>query len=109
MDDLPRGRDRPGGLRPHAGGPADLSHAGRALNLDTWRGQQVTLARLEPGRELADALLLAEPAESRSIADAPISREEIRRLDAELPAVVDAWVPAHAPSRLAAAWLTMAR
>jgi hypothetical protein len=78
-----------------------LSHAGRALNLDTWRGQQVTLARLEPGRELADALFLAEPAEPRTIADAPISREEIRRLDADLPAVVDAWVPGHAPSRLA--------
>src|SRR5450756_476321 len=26
-----------------------LSHDGHALNLDTWRGQQVTLARLEPG------------------------------------------------------------
>ncbi len=26
------------------------------------------------------------------IADAPVSAEEIRRFDAELPAVVDAWV-----------------
>ena len=76
-----------------------LSHGGRALNLDTWRGQQVTLARLEPGRELAEAFFLAEPAAPRAIADAPISAEEIRRLDADLPAIVDAWVPSHAPSR----------
>jgi hypothetical protein len=80
------------------GGPT-LSHAGRALNIDTWRGQRVTLARLEPGRELGDALFLAEPAAPRAIADAPISAAEIRRLDAELPPVVDAWVPTHAPSR----------
>ena len=69
-----------------------LSHAGRALNLDTWRGHMVTLAHLEPGRELRDAVFLAEPAQPRAIADAPITAEEIRRLDADLPAVVDAWV-----------------
>ncbi len=69
-----------------------LSHAGHALNLDTWRGQQVTLARLEPGRELRDAAFIAEPAEPCAIADAPVSAEEIRRFDAHLPAVVDAWV-----------------
>jgi diadenosine tetraphosphatase ApaH/serine/threonine PP2A family protein phosphatase len=69
-----------------------LCHAGRALNLDTWRGHQVTLARLEPGRELRDAVFLTEPAEPRAIADAPISAAEIRRFDASLPAVVDAWV-----------------
>ena len=69
-----------------------LFHAGHALNLDTWRGRQVTLARLDPGRELRDAVFLSEPAEPRAIADAPVSAEEIRRFDAELPAVVDAWV-----------------
>jgi serine/threonine protein phosphatase 1 len=69
-----------------------LSHAGRALNIDTWRGQRVTLARLGSGSDLADAAFLAEPAEPRVIADAPITAEEIRRLDADLPAVVDAWV-----------------
>jgi serine/threonine protein phosphatase 1 len=69
-----------------------LFHAGHALNLDTWRGKQVTLARLDPGRELRDAVFLSEPAEPRAIADAPVSAEEIRRFDAELPAVVDAWV-----------------
>ncbi len=68
------------------------SHDGLALNLDTWRGQQVTLARLEPERELRDATFLAEPAEPRAIADAPVSAEEIRRFDASLPALVDAWV-----------------
>jgi diadenosine tetraphosphatase ApaH/serine/threonine PP2A family protein phosphatase len=75
-----------------------LCHGGRALNLDTWRGGRVTLARLEPGRDLGEAVFLAEPAAPRAIADAPISAEEIRRLDADLPAVVDAWVPSHAPS-----------
>jgi serine/threonine protein phosphatase 1 len=69
-----------------------LCHGGRALNLDTWRGQQVTLARLEPGRELADEAFFTEPAEPRAIADAPITAEAIREFDAELPAVVDAWV-----------------
>lgn len=75
-----------------------LSHGGRALNLDTWRGQQVTLARLEPGRELRDAAFLAEPAEPRAIADDPVSAQEIRRFDADLPAVVDAWVASRRPS-----------
>lgn len=69
-----------------------LCHAGRALNLDTWRSQQVTLARLEPGRELGDAVFLTEKAEPRRSADAPVSAAEIRHLDARLPAVVDAWV-----------------
>lgn len=76
-----------------------LSHAGHALNLDTWRGQQVTLARLEPGRELRDAAFIAEPAEPRAIADAPVSAEEIRRFDADLPAVVDAWLAAQRPGQ----------
>jgi diadenosine tetraphosphatase ApaH/serine/threonine PP2A family protein phosphatase len=83
-------------------GQPTLSHSGRALNLDTWRGGRVTLAQLEPGRELGDALFLAEPAEPRAVADAPISAEDIRRLDASLPGVVDTWVPAHAPFRPAA-------
>ena len=75
-----------------------LCHAGRGGHLDTWRGQQVTLARLEPGRELGEAHFLEEEAAPRAIADAPISAAEIRRLDADLPAVVDAWVPTHAPA-----------
>ena len=74
-----------------------LSHGGRALNLDTWKGQQVTLARLDPGAALADARFIAEPVDPRLAADTPISAEEIRALDAGLPAVVDAWVPGHAP------------
>jgi hypothetical protein len=64
------------------------------------RGRQVTLARLDPGRELRDADFLSEPAEPRAIADAPISAEEIRTLDTDLPAVVDAWV-AGSRSRIA--------
>jgi diadenosine tetraphosphatase ApaH/serine/threonine PP2A family protein phosphatase len=69
-----------------------FSHDGRAVNLDTWRGQQVTLARLEPGRELADAMFLTEPAQPRAIADAPVSAEEVRAFDAALPGIVDAWI-----------------
>jgi hypothetical protein len=75
-----------------------LSHDGHALNLDTWRGQQVTLARLEPGRDLRNAAFRAEPVEPRAIADDPVSGEEIRRFDADLPALVDAWVAVHRPS-----------
>jgi hypothetical protein len=69
-----------------------LTHGGRALNLDTWRGQQVTLARLEPGAELADAAFLAELAQPRAIADAPVTPEDVRAFDATLPAIVDAWI-----------------
>ena len=75
------------------------SHAGRALNLDTWRGARVTLARLGRGRELRDAFFLAEPAEPRALADAPVTAEEIRRFDADLPSVVDAWVARERRSR----------
>jgi serine/threonine protein phosphatase 1 len=69
-----------------------LTHAGRALNLDTWRARQLTFARIGRGRDLADTAFLAEPAEPRAIADAPITRERIRRFDEELPSIVDAWV-----------------
>ncbi len=69
-----------------------LVHDGRALNLDTWRGREVTLARLDPEGELHDSVFLAEPTAPRAIADAPISEEEIRHLDAALPARVDRWV-----------------
>ena len=75
------------------------SHGGRALNLDTWKGQRVTLARLDPGAPLTDAFILSEPVDPRPIADAPITADEIRALDAALPGVVDAWTPDHAPAR----------
>ena len=73
------------------------SHDGRALNIDTWRGQQVTLARLGDGRELGEAVFLAEPAEPRAVTDAPITADEIRRFDADLPAIVDAFVAGTRP------------
>ena len=69
-----------------------LGHGGRTINIDTWRGGRVTLARLEPGRALGEAEFLTQPAEPRAIADAPVTPEEIRRFDATLPAIVDAWV-----------------
>ena len=69
-----------------------LSHDGRALNLDTWRGQVVTLARLDPGRRAAARpRFIDEPVEARLLPDAPITPEEIRHLDAVLPGRVDAW------------------
>jgi serine/threonine protein phosphatase 1 len=75
-----------------------LHHQGAALNIDTWRGSTVTLARLDPGGDLRDATFLAEPAEPRAITDAPVTPERIRRFDAELPAIVDAWVARVRPS-----------
>jgi len=68
-----------------------FSHDGRALNLDTWKGEQVTLARLEPGGDLRDARFLMVPAEPRAVADAPVSPERVREIDAALPPVVRAW------------------
>lgn len=67
-------------------------HDGRALNLDTWRGQVVSLARLAPDGDLGASTFLAAPAGPRSIADAPVTTDDIRRFDSGLPAVVDAWI-----------------
>jgi serine/threonine protein phosphatase 1 len=67
-----------------------LFHGVRALNLDTWRGQTVSLAHLA-GERLDDAVLYAEPVEPRAIADAPVTPEQIAAFDAALPDVVDAW------------------
>ena len=51
----------------------------------------VTLARLDDGGDLREAACIEEPVEPRLIADAPITPEEIRHLDAVLPGRVDAW------------------
>jgi serine/threonine protein phosphatase 1 len=67
-------------------------HDGRALNLDTWRGGIVSLARLAPDGGLGASRLLAAPAEPRSIADAPVTIDDIRGFDSALPAIVDAWI-----------------
>ena len=40
----------------------------------------------------AQSTFLAAPAEPRSIADAPVTRDDIRRFDSGLPAIVDAWI-----------------
>lgn len=69
-----------------------LVHEGRAINLDTWRGRRVTLARLGADGGLPPVTLLSEPAAPRAVADAPVSRDEVRRLDAYLPGVVDRWI-----------------
>ena len=67
-------------------------HAGHALNLDTWRGQRVSLGGLAPDGDLGASTFLAAPAEPRSIADAPVTTDDIRRFDTGLPAIVDAWI-----------------
>ena len=67
-------------------------HDGRALNLDTWKGSLVSLARLAPDGHLARSTFLAQPAQPRSIPDAPVTTEDIRRFDSGLPAIVDAWI-----------------
>ena len=69
-----------------------LLHDGRALNLDTWRGGQVTLARLAPDGDLHATHILAEPAEPRATSDTPVSADDVRRFDTGLPAIVDAWL-----------------
>lgn len=71
---------------------ATTYHDGRALNLDTWRGGIVSLARLAPDGDLGRSTFLAELAVPRSIADAPVTRNEVRRFDDGLPAIVDAWI-----------------
>src|SRR4051794_6167904 len=53
-------------------------HGGRALNLDTWRGQLVSLARLAADGDLGASAFLAQPAQPREIPDAPISIDDIR-------------------------------
>ncbi len=67
-----------------------LFHGVRALNLDTWRGQTVSLARLA-GDRLDDAVLFSEPVQPRAVADAPVTPEEVLAIDAALPSVVDDW------------------
>lgn len=69
---------------------ATLFHGNRALNLDTWRGQTISLARLS-GERLDDAVIDTEPVQPRAVADAPVTPEEIAALDAGLPGVVDVW------------------
>jgi serine/threonine protein phosphatase 1 len=75
-----------------------LSHGGRALNVDTWRGEIVTLARLEPGRDLADATFLQQPAAPRAVDDLAVGADEMRRHRQAIVAAVDAWVEANDPS-----------
>ena len=71
-------------------GPS-FSHEGRALNLDTWRSERVTLARLEPARDLRDATYLTEAAEPRMVPDTPVPAQDVSVTDAAMPAVVGAW------------------
>ena len=67
-------------------------HGGAALNLDTWRGRQVSLSRLAADGDLGMSTFLAAPAEPRSTADAPVTTDDIRRFDRGLPEIVDAWL-----------------
>ena len=67
-------------------------HGGSALNLDTWRGRLVSLARLAPDGDLGASSFLTAPAERRSSADALVTSDDIRRFDSGLPAIVDAWL-----------------
>ena len=71
-----------------------LYHEGRALNLDTWRGRRVHLARLEPGASLAEAGFVSAAAEPRAIADAPVTAAEVLEYDRTLPGVIDEWISA---------------
>jgi len=73
-------------------------HDGLGLNIDTWRGQQVTLVRLPDGPTLEGAEFFNEPSEPRRVKDGPVSAQDILELDAGLPPVVDAhWLRARGP------------
>jgi serine/threonine protein phosphatase 1 len=79
---------------------ATLFHGANALNIDTWRGELVTLAGLPDGGDLRDTRIFTEPAQPRAVRDAPVTPEEITRLDGGLPTVVDAyWEDAKGPRR----------
>jgi serine/threonine protein phosphatase 1 len=81
-----------------------LFHGNRAINLDTWRGQTVTLARLPESGDLRDAEIFSTPAEPRAVADADVTREQIALLDEAITSVVDEyWEAAKGPDREAGA------
>jgi serine/threonine protein phosphatase 1 len=78
-----------------------LFHGHRALNLDTWRGETVTLARLPESGDLRDAEILSAPTEPRAVADGSVTPEQIALLDVEITSVVDEyWAGAKGPSRI---------
>jgi serine/threonine protein phosphatase 1 len=77
-----------------------LVHDGRALNLDTGRSGRITLARLSEDADLRSTAHASEPAEPRTIRDAPLAPGAIRDVDAELPGVVDAWIATRPYRRL---------
>lgn len=70
-----------------------FGHDGRVLNLDTWRGGRVTIARLDHGATLEGVQLLSAPTEPRTgVSGASMSPDEIHAFDAALPAIADAWM-----------------
>ncbi|HEU0243329.1 MAG TPA: metallophosphoesterase [Candidatus Limnocylindrales bacterium] len=71
---------------------ASAAHGGHALNVDTWRGGVVSLARIPPEGDLGAAVVLTEPAEARATEDDPAAAAEARIYDAHLPGDVDAWL-----------------
>lgn len=71
---------------------AATTHDGHALNVDTWKGALVSLARIPLDGDLAASTVLTEPAQPRAIEDSPIGADEVRAFDAQLPAIVDAWL-----------------
>ncbi len=77
-----------------------LFHGHRALNLDTWRGDTVTLARLPESGDLRDVEVFSAPVEPRAVADGNVTPEQIALLDVEITSVVDQyWAGAKGPSR----------
>ena len=73
---------------------ATAIHDGHALNVDTWRGGVVSLARIPAEGDLGAATVLTEPAEPRATDDDPAAVAEARAYDAHLPGDVDAWLEA---------------
>jgi serine/threonine protein phosphatase 1 len=73
---------------------ARAMHEGHALNVDTWKGGVVSLARIPPDGDLGAAMVLTEPAAPRLGDDDPVAVAEARAYDSALPAIVDAWLEA---------------
>jgi len=70
-----------------------FGHDGRVLNLDTWRGGRVTIARMDHGPTLLDVEMHSAATEPRiGASGASMSPDEIHAFDTALPAIADAWM-----------------
>lgn len=65
-------------------------HAGHALDIDTWTGRRVTLARIPADGSLDAAEFVTVEADDRRPGDRHVAPDEVREWDALLPRRIDA-------------------